>query len=135
MRAGAEVDELAVPVEGDGLALGHVRQATELEGDLAALTEQLLGLGPGALETLELLVLLGDAPHLLLDLDQVLGGEVMRQVEVVIETLVGGRADVQLRLWEEPEDGGAQHMGGGVTELLEGSHLRTGGHNGKGPYR
>ena len=55
----------------------------------------------------------------------------MREIEIVVEAGVGGRPDVQLGLREEAEDRGAQHVGGGVTELLEGSHLRAGGHVGK----
>jgi hypothetical protein len=97
----------------------------------AALAEEFLGLLAGAFEAFELLVLLGDAAHLLLDLHQVLGREAMGEVEVVVEAGVGGRPDVQLGLREEAEDGGPQHVGGGVTELLEGSHLRAGGHDGK----
>ena len=33
--------------------------------------------------------------------------------------------------YEYLEHGGAQHVGGGVTDLLEGSHLRAGRHGGR----
>ena len=52
----------------------------------------------------------------------------MVHVEVVIETIVGGRPDIQLRLRKEAENGGTQHMGGGMSDLLKGSHRRAGGH-------
>jgi len=131
VRAGAEVDELAVLVEGDGLARRDVAEAADLVGVLAALAEQFLGLLAGALEALELLVLLGDAAHLFLDLHEVLGRERMVEVEVVVEAVVRGRPDVELRLREQAEHGRAEHVGGGVADLLEGSHLRAGGHDGK----
>ena len=129
--AGAEVDELAVLIKRDGLAGGDVAETADLVGVLATLKDQFLGFLAGALEALELLVLLGDAAHLFLDLHQVLGREGMVEVEVVVEAVVGGRSDVQLSLGEEAEHGGAQHVGGGVTDLLEGSHLRAGRHGGR----
>ena len=55
----------------------------------------------------------------------------MVEVEVVVEPVIGRRPDVQLRLREQAEHGGTQHVGGGVANLLEGSHLRAGGHDGK----
>ena len=129
--AGAEVDEFAVLIKRDGLAGGDVAETADLVGVLAAFADQLLGFLAGALEALELLVLLGDAAHLLLDLHEVLGRESVVEVEVVVEAVVGGRSDVQLGLGEQAEHGGAQHVGGGVTDLLKGRHLRAGGHGGR----
>ena len=128
--AGTEVDELAVLIKGNGLAGGDVAEATDLVGVLAALTNQLLGFLAGALEALKLLVLLGDAAHLFFDLHEVLSREGMVEVEVVVEPVVGRRPDIELGLRKQAEHGGTQHMGGGVTDLLEGSHLRAGGHGG-----
>ena len=65
---GAEVDELAVLIKGDGLAGGDVAEAADLVGILAAFANQLFGFLAGALEALEFLILLGDAAHLFLDL-------------------------------------------------------------------
>ena len=42
MGAGAEVDELAVLVKGDGLAGGDVAEAADLIGVLATLADELL---------------------------------------------------------------------------------------------
>ena len=126
----AEIDEFAVLIEGDGLASRDVAEAADLVSVLAALADQFLGFLAGALEAFELLVLLGDAAHLFLDLHQVFGREGVVEVEVVIEAVLGGRPDVQLGLGEQAEHGGAQHVGGGVTDLLEGSHLRAGRHGG-----
>ena len=128
--AGAEVDELAVLIKGDGFAGGDVTEAADLVGILSAFEDQLLGFLAGALEAFELLVLLGDTAHLFLNFHEVLGRESVVEVEVVVEAVVGGRPDIQLGLREQAEHGGAQHVGGGVANLLEGSHLRAGGHGG-----
>ena len=134
VRPGAEIDELAVLIKGNRLAGRDVAQAADLVGDLPALADELLRLFAGALEALELLVLLGDAAHLLLDLHEVFGREGVVEVEVVVEAIVGRRPDIQLRLGEQAKHGGTQHVGGGVANLLEGSHLRAGGHDGKASF-
>ena len=83
-----------VAVEADGLALGNVGQTLDLEL-LSLRLEVSPRLLPGFDGFLEDLVLLGDLAHLLLELREVVGGEAVLQVKVVVETLVRRRADVE----------------------------------------
>ena len=78
------------------------------------------------LEALELLVLAGDAAHLLLDFLQILGRKLVVEVEVVVKPRVGRRPDVELRLREEPPHGRAQHVRGRVPQFLQRGHLLHG---------
>ena len=47
----------------------------------------------------------------------------MFEVEVVIESLPGGRADVEFRIGLKSKHGGGEHVGAGVTQPLEVAHL------------
>jgi hypothetical protein len=100
VRAAAQVDKFAILVEGDGLALGNVGQALDLVA-LAHVLDDAGGLFARDLGALELLVLGHDFAHLGLDFHEVLGGQAVLQVEVVVETVVGGRTDVELDLGTE----------------------------------
>jgi hypothetical protein len=131
VRAGAQVHELAVLVERDLLALGDVRQAAELVALLAAGPDDLGGLLAGDLPPQERLVLVGDLLHLGLDLHQVLGRQLVVEVDVVVEARVRGRADVELGLGENPQEGRRKDVRGRVAEFFEGSH----GHGGRGEER
>ena len=122
MGAGAEVHELAVLEEADGLALGDVAQALDLEG-LALALEVGQRLLAGLDRLLEDLVLLGDLAHLLLDLREIVWGEAVLQFEVVVEALFGGRPDVQQRIGPEPQDRCRQDVRAGVTQTHQFIHL------------
>jgi len=108
--AGAEVHELAVLVEGDFFALGNVGEAAQLVALLAALLDDGDGLFAGDFLADKGLVLVGDLLHLGLDLQQVVGGEFVVEVDVIVEPGVGRRADVELRLGKEAEDGGRKDV-------------------------
>src|SRR5690606_541750 len=95
MRPGAEVDELAVLETGNLLAFGNLVDQVELEtariarafgktAETAAFGHR-PGLVPGNDLALELLVLLRDLLHLRLDLFEVLRGDPVLHVEVVVK--------------------------------------------------
>ena len=74
VRAAAQVDEIAAAEERDGLALGDVRQALDLEA-LACVPGSGVPLRRAETSTRSKGVVLGDdLPHLLLDPRKVLGG-------------------------------------------------------------
>ena len=119
---GAQIHELAVLEEADGLALRDVSQTLHLEGlSLALEIGQRFGAGLDGL--LEDLVLLGDLPHLLLDLGEVFRSEAVLQVEIIVEAFVRGRADVQQRIRPESQDRRRQDVRAGVTQAHQLIHL------------
>ena len=99
--AGTKVHEFAVLEEADGLTLGDVAHALHLEGLTLAL-EIGQRLGPGLNRLLEDLVLLGDLPHLLLDLGKVFRSEAVLQVEIVVKAFFCRGTNVQQRIRPEP---------------------------------
>ena len=113
MGAGAQVGELPLPVEGDGLALGEIVDELYLEG-LALLLHERQRLGPGQLKPLQLQLFLADFAHLPLDLLQVLGGEGKGRVHVVVPALVDGGADGQAHLRPQALHRLGHHVGAGV---------------------
>jgi hypothetical protein len=127
VRAGAEVHELAVLVEGDFLALGDVGEAAELVALLAALRDDGDGLLAGDFLAQEGLVLVGDLLHLGLELHEVVGGQFVLQIDVVVEPGVGRRTDVELRLGKEAKDGGREDVRAGVAEFFERCHRHGSG--------
>ena len=94
----AEVDEVAVAVEGEGLAVLQLVEDLQLVGLVA---QAVPGLVAADLLALEAVVLADHPLHLLLDAGQILGAEGLGHVEVVVEPVVDGRSDGQPRLGEE----------------------------------
>ena len=111
--AGAQVHELALLVEADNCVFGQVIDEFHFIG-LALLLHEGDGLRPGQLEPLQLQVLPLDLLHGLLDLLEVVGGEVEGGVEIVVEPLLGGGADGQLHLGPQPLHGLGQDVGSRV---------------------
>ena len=125
VRAAAEVDELALAVDADGrdLVAGRLGGGHEVldELDLEGLVEpegQAGGARTGLagpehrerlvhrqLVALDRQVLAHDLGHLLLDARQVGLGDGLRQLEVVVEAVLDGRADGVLGAREEAQDG------------------------------
>ena len=122
VRAGAEVHELAVLVEGDFLVGGDVGETAEFVAFLAAGDDKRGGFFAGEFFAVKRLVLAGDFLHLGFDLDEVVGGEFMVEVEVVVEAGVGGRADVEFGVGEKTEDSRREDVRGRVAEFFEGRH-------------
>jgi hypothetical protein len=117
----AEVDEVAVLEAGDLLALWDLVDEVQLEArgiartlaeaaETAALRHGLRLLAGNRL-VFELLVLLGDLPHLRLDLLEVVRCDAVLHLEVIVEAVLDRRAVGELRVRPQPEDGGGHHVG------------------------
>src|SRR5207245_5354463 len=86
---------------------------------LFAIAEELERLGHGHVTMLERRVLLHDLAHLRFDLLEIVGRERTREVEVVVEAVLGGRPESELRLREELEDGAGHDMRGRMAQRVE----------------
>jgi mono/diheme cytochrome c family protein len=86
---------------------------------LALLLEELERLGLREELLLDRPVLLDDVRHLLLDGDQVFGGERLRDQEVVEEAVLGGRTDAALRVRIQLRHRRRQEVRRGVTVDLD----------------
>jgi|GEM_PF-3437342 len=122
VRAGAEVHEFAVLVEGDFFALGDISETAEFVAFLAAGLDDLDGLFAGDFLAEERLVFVGDFFHLRFELREILGGEFVVEIDVVIETRVGRRPDIEFGLGVEAKERGRQHVRARVTKFFERSH-------------
>ena len=107
VRPPAQVDELAVFVKGQGLALFQVGEDLPFVGSVG---DHLFRFLTRNIDPLELVVLLDDPLHLALDFFQVLGRKRLGHVEIVVEAVVNGRTDRQLRVREEAQHGLRQHV-------------------------
>ena len=116
VRPSAHLGVVADRVDGDRLALGDdVLQARELVSlplqDLPRLVGRNLAADKRLIE--------GDEPgDLLFDFREVLGTQPMRQVEIVIEPLVGRGPDVDLDILEQVLDGARQEVRRRMASLL-----------------
>ena len=116
VRAAAEVDELAVPEQGDRLALRDVVQALQLQL-LAHAGEQLPRLLAADLDPFDLVLLGEDLPHLRLDRSEVVRHEGAREAEVVLVLLrVIAPADVDLGPRPQPLYRVREHVLRGVAQ-------------------
>ena len=115
VRAGAQVDEGAVTVDGD-LLVGEVVDVLELE---ALVGEDLLRLVNGDHLADERLVSLDDLLHLLLDGAEVVGGDVLGQQEVVEVAVIGCRTEGDLRAGEQLLHGLGHDMGAGMAQDVQ----------------
>ena len=88
---------------------------------LAALLHVLDGLFARKLVDLELQVLLADLAHLLFDAREVLLGDflALRQVDIVVEAIVGCRAECEVGIRVQALDGLCHDMGCGVADYVE----------------
>ena len=115
--AAAHVGEEGVRV-GAHDVVGNPLRELQLEGVvlLPEFPDHILALHLGAHEGM---VLLRDLVHQLLDLLQILGLKGALHLEVVVEAVVDGGSDCQLRFREELHDGRGHEVGGGVPEYLQ----------------
>ena len=97
MRAGAEVNEVALTIEADRGVLGQVVDELDLVG-LLALFHEPDGFLTRKLEALKLQFFLADLAHLGLEFLQNLGRKRFRGVEVIVEAVIDRRADGKLDL-------------------------------------
>src|SRR5215471_1204678 len=128
VRPAAEVDEVALLVEGDG---GRVDAADDLHLErLALLLEEADGFLASELRALEGGVGLGQLAHPRFDPLEVLRREGLGLGEVVVEAVLDGRTDGDLDLGEELLHGLRHEMRRGVTERGQwlGGAVRVPGH-------
>ena len=118
MGAAAEIHEVAAGVEGDHAVLGDVVQPRELVG-LTLLLEELAGLLARDLGAHEGNLLADHLAHRRLDGLEVLGHQVVLHVEVVVEAVGGGGADVEFRVRPEFLDHGGHDVRRAVAGSLQ----------------
>ena len=115
VRATAQIHEVPVAIDADDLIWRELVDYLQLEG---LVSEHLLRLCQAYLLVHEWKVAGNGLPYALLDGLYVLGGEGAGHLEVVVEAVICGRANAQLGLREQLEDGVRHHMGGGVSHTL-----------------
>ena len=114
MRAGAEVNEFALAVEGDNGVLRQVVDELDLVR-LIALLHELQRFGAREFKAFETQLFLADLAHLGLELLEHLRRERLGAVKIVIETVLDGRADGQLHLGVQALHSLGENVAGGVT--------------------
>src|SRR5450756_1209717 len=102
MRSTAEVRERALSVERDGRRR-YLRKDLDLIL-VAAFLEEFDGLGYRLVLSAEMFAALGDLVHLLLDYSEIIGGQRLRHVDVVVKTSVDrwsdGKLGVRIELFD-----------------------------------
>ena len=119
VRPPAQVDPVALLVQGDGLGSRQVADQFGLEL-LAARLEELDRLVALPDLAFELGVAIDDPAHLLFDGGEVVGREGLVAIEVVIEAVFDGRADGDLGSGEQGLDRLGQDVGRVVADGVEG---------------
>ena len=132
MRAGAEIDEIAVAIERDRFAFGNVLDDIELElarlgsrtkGAKFATFRHVQGFVARDFDALERMVRLDLLLHLRLDLLEILGRDAVRQLDVVIETVLDRRSGGELRFRPDLQNGGGQDVRRGMAQPFDVGHL------------
>ena len=131
VRAGAEVGEFAVAVERDDFAIRDVCDDIELElrrfaarpegGEFAAFGQR-DRLVARYLDPLENMVRLDLALHLLLDPREILRGDPVRELDIVVKPVLDRRAGRKLGLGPDFQNRGGQHVRAGMSDAFEISH-------------
>jgi hypothetical protein len=116
VRATAEVDERPVGVRRDHLVRAQVVDALQLE---RVVGEALLGLGAVHLLAHEGELLGDHLAHRRLEGGEVVGRERRRDLEVVVEPVLDGRAEADPGVGPDAAHGRGQDVGGRVPEHLE----------------
>ncbi len=118
VRPAAQVDELALGVDADGLLVGQVLDELDLEGLVLVLEEpeRLVArqLGAGDRQ-----VLGDDLGHLRLDARKVGVGDGLGEAEVVVEAVLDGRPDGVLGARPQALDRLGEHVRGAVAQDVD----------------
>src|SRR5450830_461910 len=129
VRPAAEVDEVALGVDADGLLAGEVLDELDLERLVRARAgrtgcarrpEDGQRLGARQLGARHRQVLAHDPGHLLLDTPEVGVGDGLGGLEVVVEAVLDGGADGVLRAREQAQDGLRHDVRRGVPQHVDG---------------
>ena len=87
---------------------------------LLTLLHQLFGLGAGQDEGLDGQVLLDDLAHLFFDVGQILVAQLLvTQIDIVVEAVLGGRAEGKISLRIQALDGLCHNVSSGVTDNVQ----------------
>ena len=116
VRPPAEVEEGAIPVDGDDFVLGELVEPFELE---RVVGEEFAGLVPGDDAPFEGMVGTDDFAHALLDGLDLVRGEGLGNIEVVVEAVVDGGPETDTGIGDQFAHGGGQDMGGRVAQHAE----------------
>ena len=93
---------------------------------LLTLLHQLLSLGAGQDEGLDGQVLLDDLAHLFFDVGQILVAQLLvAQIDIVVEAVLGGRAEGKISLRIQALDGLCHNVSSGVTDNVQFLILRA----------
>ena len=111
MGPGAKIHKIPLPVEGNLLPLWQLSNQLALVRLVLHEGQRLV---PGQGEALDGQRFLDDFLHLGLDGNQILGGEVVLAVEVIVKAAVDGGADGQLSPRPQPPHGLGHDVGGGM---------------------
>jgi len=114
----AQVGEVAAVVQADRLALGDVRQALQLVL-LAALGHHVPDFRAGLFLAHEGGVFGDDLGHFGLDRGEILGRQAVLQVEIVVETVVRVRADVEEGIGPQAAHRGRHHVRRAVAHRFQ----------------
>ena len=121
----AHIDVLALLVEAELGLVGQVGDMLDLVV-LLTLLHQLDGLVTGQDERLDGKILLADLLHLFFDGGQILVGQLgVAEVDVIVEAVLGGRAEGKVRLRIEALDGLRHDMGSRVAQNVQFFLLRA----------
>ena len=126
VRAAAEIDELALPIERNGRLLGQpVFEVLHLQRlpQIAAELDRLLAVH---LDPLERLVLLDDPGHLGLDLGEVGLREGVLHLEIVVEAVGHRRPEGQLHAVEQPHHRPGHHVRTRMAQQIQGLGVLAG---------
>jgi osmotically-inducible protein OsmY len=116
VRPAAEVEEGPVGVDGDHLIVSQFGEPLQLERIVA---ELLLRLRAAHLLAHEGVLLLRRFLHLRLEVGEILGGEGLRHLEIVVEAVLDARAEADLRVGAEATHRGGEQVRGRVAEHIE----------------
>ena len=125
MGSDAHIHVLALLEEAELGLVGQIRHVLDLVV-LLALFHQLHGLGAGQDEGLDGQILLDDLAHLFFDVCQILVAELLvAQIDIVVEAVLGGRAESKVSLRIQALDGLRHDVGCGVTDNVQFLVLRA----------
>ncbi len=133
VRASAEIDEFAVFVEGESFAaLGDFVDQFHLElvvstvdGTVAGV--MFVGFVDGGGAPAEGMILFDDLGHLGLDLGEVVGSDFpFGEIDVVVEAIIDDRADGELRLRKDSQNGVGHQVGAAMAKNFEGFAILLG---------
>ena len=119
MRAAAEVDEFALPIERNGRFVGQAAFEVFDFERLAQIAAKLNGLLAIHLDPLERLVFGDDFGHFRLDFREIGLGERVFHLKIVIKPVGNRRAKRQLHTVKQPHDRPSHEMGTGMPQKLD----------------